>query len=105
MYPVIDPAKVILYIYYRGFFMSDISLDTPKLIKNKRETFGLTQKDFSELLGLNDTGERTVSGWERGEHIPTPSKLKEINELTVKVPFKDTSKNNKSEICGCPVNL
>ena len=75
--------------------MSDISLDTPKLIKNKRETFGLTQKDFSELLGLNDTGERTVSGWERGEHIPTPSKLKEINELTVKVPFKDTSKNNK----------
>ncbi len=75
--------------------MPDMSLDTPKLVKNKRDTFGLTQKDFAELLGLNDTGERTVSGWERGEHTPTISKLKEINELTVKVPFKHSQKNNK----------
>ena len=75
--------------------MLGLTKHTSELIKNKRETFGMTQKDFAELLGLKETGERTVSGWERGEHTPTISKLKEINELTVKVPYKHSQKINK----------
>ena len=54
-----------------------IPKNIPKLIKSK-ETLGLTQKEFAELLGLKDTSERTISGWERGEHTPSDSKFSEI---------------------------
>ena len=45
--------------------------DFSKLVKNKRESFGMSQKDFAALLGLNENGERTVRGWENGEHHPS----------------------------------
>ena len=32
------------------------------IVKNKRDALGLTQKDFAELLGLKESGERTISG-------------------------------------------
>jgi DNA (cytosine-5)-methyltransferase 1 len=51
------------------------------LIREKREGLGLTQKAFAELLGMPDTGERTVGGWERGEHSPTPAKQAQIENL------------------------
>ena len=72
-----------------------IPKNIPKLIKSKRQTLGLTQKEFAELLGLKDTSERTISGWERGEHTPSDSKFSEIENLTVKVPFKKTKRHNK----------
>lgn len=75
--------------------MLNIPVNKSNLIKIKRETLGLTQKEFAELLGLKETGERTISGWERGEHTPTDSKFREIKELTLKVPFKHKKKNNK----------
>ena len=75
--------------------MLNIPVNKSNLIRTKRETLGLTQKEFAELLGLKETGERTISGWERGEHTPTDSKFREIKELTLKVPFKHNKKNNK----------
>ncbi len=67
---------------------------TDLIIKSKRETLGLTQREFAELLGLKDTGERTVSGWERGEHCPSVKKLSEIINLKTEVPFKNKRKGN-----------
>ncbi len=36
--------------------------DFSTLVKQKRNSFGMSQKDFAALLGLNDNGERTVRG-------------------------------------------
>lgn len=65
---------------------------TAEFIKYKRQSLGLTQKEFAELLGLRDTSERTISGWERGEHTPTKAKFKEIETINVSVPFRKTGK-------------
>lgn len=50
-------------------------------VQSKREGLGLTQRAFAELLGMKDVGERTVRGWELGEHLPTPSKIMQIENL------------------------
>lgn len=75
-------------------------LYTPaEMIKSKRESLGLTQKEFAELIGLKDHGDRTVSGWERGEHQPSHSKLRFIEQIETSVPFKsDHSETNFSFI-------
>ena len=57
-------------------------------IKSKRQQLGLNQREFAELLGLNESGERTVSGWERGEHKPSSSRWKNVVSLTTNVPFR-----------------
>ena len=57
-------------------------------IRDKRHRFGMTQREFAELLGLKENGERTVSGWERGEHVPTPTRWKQILQLSTDLPFK-----------------
>lgn len=67
--------------------------DTASLIKQKRHLMGFTQKEFSEFLGLNEAGERTVRGWENGEHTPGPKRLKEILAIPNKTPFKMKGKN------------
>ena len=51
--------------------MENILLQPKDLIKQRRETLGLTQKEFAYLLNLKESGDRTISGWERGEHSPT----------------------------------
>lgn len=72
--------------------MNIVDPDYPKLIKEKRQILGLTQKEFSEILGLKDTGERTVSGWERGEHQPSSSRWEKIKNLSIDIPFKIDNK-------------
>lgn len=57
------------------------------IIRRKRDGLGLTQRDFALMLGLNDNGERTVGGWERGEHTPTPTKWKMIEDLEISAQF------------------
>ncbi len=52
-----------------------------KYIKNIREKLALRPTEFANLLGLNSTGERTIRGWEAGEHIPTKKKLEDIESL------------------------
>ena len=73
--------------------MEDTLLQSKDLIKQRRESLGLTQKEFAFLLNLKDSGDRTISGWERGEHSPTDAKLKIIKNLSTLIPFKESSKN------------
>ena len=61
--------------------MLDRMLDIGAWVLAKREGLGLTQKAFAELLGMPETGERTVRGWELGEHFPTPAKRAQIENL------------------------
>ncbi len=72
--------------------MEDTLLQSKDLIKHRRESLGLTQKEFAFLLNLKDSGDRTISGWERGEHSPTDAKLKIIKNLSTLIPFKESSK-------------
>lgn len=71
------------------------SLSYQQHIKQKRLALGLNQKEFAELLGLKETGERTVSGWERGEHIPTPKKWSDIQAISTSLPFKSSKGKSK----------
>jgi len=63
-------------------------MEFSKFIKNKRDGMGLTQSEFAQIIGMKANGERTVSGWERGEHIPSASKLKAIQDLPDISPYK-----------------
>ena len=65
------------------------------IVKQKRESMGLSQKDFAKLIGLKDNGERTVRGWENEEHLPSLSKQNAILKLKTNVPFKQVW-NDKS---------
>ncbi|WP_298148009.1 DNA (cytosine-5-)-methyltransferase [uncultured Acinetobacter sp.] len=55
--------------------------NTSEYIQEAREKLGLGRTEFANLLGMNSTGERTVRGWETGEHIPTKKKLEDIRNL------------------------
>ena len=61
------------------------------LVKRKRDGFGMSQKEFAALLGLNDNGERTVRGWENGEHKPSPARMQAIKSLKTEIPFKHST--------------
>lgn len=61
--------------------MLDRMVDIGAWVQAKRTGLGLTQKAFSELLGMPESGERTVRGWELGEHFPTPAKRTQIENL------------------------
>lgn len=54
-------------------------------IKDIRKRLGLGRTEFANLLGMNSTGERTVRGWETGEHKPSKGKLEAINNLEQKL--------------------
>lgn len=70
----------------------DTITDYASYIKMKRERMGLSLKDFAACLDLNENGERTVRGWESGEHVPTQAKLDKISQLVDQSPFKNNSK-------------
>jgi DNA (cytosine-5)-methyltransferase 1 len=64
-------------------------------IKCIRERLGLGRTEFSNLLGLGKQGERTIRGWEKGEHKPSQKKLRDILSLEAQLkadldaaPFK-----------------
>lgn len=65
-------------------------------IRNEREKLGLGRTEFANLLGMTATGERTVRGWEEGEHKPSKKKLEEILELHERM---------KSYIANAPFNF
>lgn len=64
-----------------------------ELIKAKRKAFGMSQLQFAELLGLNKNGERTIRGWENGEHSPSITKIAAIEALQTSIPFKSNNQN------------
>lgn len=65
------------------------------LIREKRQRLGLTQLELASLLELKDNGERTIRGWELGEHKPSKSKLTKILELHEDAPFRIENNNHK----------
>ena len=70
-------------------------MNTSELVRSKRKTLGFTQKEFSDFLGLGDSGERTVRGWENDEHIPTKRYLDEIMALKRDAPFRSRTRKPK----------
>ncbi|WP_456325627.1 DNA (cytosine-5-)-methyltransferase [Desulfonauticus submarinus] len=62
--------------------------DASEYIQEKRIRMGLSYTDFSILLNMKEHGERTIRGWEKGEHKPTKAKLKQIVGLPETMPFK-----------------
>lgn len=61
--------------------MLDRGLEVGSWVQAKREGLGLTQKAFAELLAMPEAGERTIRGWELGEHIPSAAKRAQIKNL------------------------
>ncbi|MCF7494422.1 DNA (cytosine-5-)-methyltransferase [Vibrio sp. L5-1] len=78
--------------------MTTNNLDKPQYIIDLREKLSLGLTEMANLLGMSSTGERTIRGWESGEHTPTTSKWKSILELEntlqehyINAPFKQSS--------------
>ncbi|EIJ41523.1 DNA-methyltransferase Dcm [Beggiatoa alba B18LD] len=63
-------------------------LDKAAYIRAKRQRMGLSQQAFATLLDMKENGERTVRGWENGEHVPTPAKFNKILALPEHAPFR-----------------
>jgi DNA (cytosine-5)-methyltransferase 1 len=60
-------------------------LNTSKYIKDLRNKLALGQRELANLIGLGKDGERTVRGWENGEHKPSPLKWGAIVDLEEKM--------------------
>lgn len=65
-------------------------MDFSVIVREKRGNLGLSQKEFSDLLGLNEGGERTVRGWELGEHVPAKARKAQIASLPDFAPFANS---------------
>lgn len=75
--------------------------NTALFVKETREKLGLGRTEFANLLGMGSAGERTVRGWETGEHKPSLKKITDISLLEEKLyairknaPFAD------NRLCG-----
>lgn len=64
-------------------------LDKASYITQKRNNMGMSLTEFALLLDMKENGERTVRGWESGEHVPTKAKWEQILALPDKAPFKE----------------
>jgi DNA (cytosine-5)-methyltransferase 1 len=62
-------------------------MDNNTAIKEKRMQLGLTQKEFSDALGLGKNGERTLRRWENGETNPSLIELNFIMEFAKSIPY------------------
>ncbi|WP_371816330.1 DNA (cytosine-5-)-methyltransferase [Moritella sp. 5] len=60
-------------------------MNTSKYIKELRKNLGLGQRELANLIGLGKDGERTIRGWEAGEHTPSPLKWGKIVDLEKKM--------------------
>ena len=69
-------------------------LDKASYITQKRNNMGMSLTEFALLLDMKENGERTVRGWESGEHVPTKAKWEQILALPDKAPFKEKSHNH-----------
>ena len=65
-----------------------------EVVRQKRESLGLSQREFAKLIGLKENGERTVRGWENGEHRPSIAKQNIISNLQTSVPFRQKDDEN-----------
>lgn len=57
------------------------------LIKNKRKSLQMTQKELAQAVGMPKYGDRTIRRWENQESRPSQLELEHILDFTIKVPF------------------
>lgn len=76
--------------------MLDQAVNVGQWVQAKREGLGLTQKAFAAFLGMSEAGERTVRGWELGEHVPSKAKRAQIAEIPDSAPFRSPFVNNRA---------
>lgn len=72
-------------------FKSSDHTDHASVIRKIRESLCLGRTEFANLLGMGSSGERTIRGWENGEH--KPSKLKFEAVLNLNDYIDDIQKN------------
>ena len=65
-----------------------------QVIKDKRNSLGLTQKEFADALGFSKYGDRTIRRWENGESTPSTLELKSIMSFASAIPFPNVSEEN-----------
>lgn len=58
--------------------MSKLMKFESEYIRDLRKSLGLGRTELANLLGLGSSGERTIRGWEEGEHKPSPKKWEDI---------------------------
>lgn len=64
-------------------------------IKEKRQSLGLSQKEFSDALGLGKFGDRTLRRWENGESSPSPLVYKAIMSFAADTPYANEAHEAK----------
>ena len=67
--------------------------DFQKYVIEKRKSLGVSQKELALLLGMKEAGERTVRGWENGEHKPSATRLAKLEALNNSHPFEHSNKD------------
>ena len=68
--------------------------DTQQYVIEKRKSLGVSQKELALLLGMKEAGERTVRGWENGEHKPSATRLAKLEALNNSHPFEHSNKDS-----------
>lgn len=68
--------------------------DIQQYVIEKRKLLGVSQKELALLLGMKEAGERTVRGWEIGEHKPSATRLAKLEALNNIHPFEHKKKNS-----------
>lgn len=68
--------------------------DFQKHVIEKRKSLGISQKELALLLGMKEAGERTVRGWENGEHKPSDTRLAKLEALNNSHPFEHSNKDS-----------
>ena len=61
--------------------MSKLMKFESEYIRDLRKNLGLGRTELANLLGLGTMGERTIRGWEDGEHKPSPKKWQDIHAI------------------------
>ena len=61
--------------------------DISKVIREKRETLGITAKEFSDALCLGKNGEKLVREWEDGTSVPSEEVYQKILSFASDRPF------------------
>ena len=68
--------------------------DIQQYVIQKRKSLGISQKELALLLGMKEAGERTVRGWESGEHKPSATRIAKLEALNNTHPFKHNDKDS-----------
>ena len=68
--------------------------DVQHYVIEKRKSLGVSQKELALLLGMKEAGERTIRGWENGEHKPSATRIAKLEALNNSHPFEYDNKES-----------